>query len=252
MENRKKTFRELSGDVLAQMKRLGYSAEAIAKRTRAYNKIAGYAEANFDSQIFSEELGALYLKRVFDYPGCETTPKVRYHVTCIKKLGEYHLYGAFIRAIKINDESVWSAKDAGIIKSYIESTLKTDTSQATKRTKTYHVKLFYKFLGLRSISGIDDVTPEIISDYVKYLQGYSPVYVKHRLATLRYYFRFLYTNGHYNRDLSFYIPRMKTPVNKNVPALWSRQDIEKLLSSVDRGNPTGKRNYAALCLIVTP
>ena len=41
------------------------------------------------------------------------------------------------------------------------------------------------------------------------------------------------------------LPRVKAPARKSLPAIWTKQDVEKLLSCIDRDNPVGKRDYAA-------
>ena len=43
---------------------------------------------------------------------------------------------------------------------------------------------------------------------------------------------------------------MIAPKNVNVPALWSREELERLLKSIDRGSPAGKRDYAIILLVV--
>ena len=41
------------------------------------------------------------------------------------------------------------------------------------------------------------------------------------------------------------LPRVKAPARKSLPAIWTKQDVEKLLSCIDRDNPVGKRDYAS-------
>ena len=43
---------------------------------------------------------------------------------------------------------------------------------------------------------------------------------------------------------------MIAPKNLNVPALWSREELERLLKSIDRGSPAGKRDYAIILLVI--
>lgn len=249
MTEQKKTLQELSNAVLVEMERLGYTETTREIYRKCFNRIIKFAGTKH-IEYFSEALGAAYLKEEYDYPGCSLTNYIRHTRKCVKRLGEYQLYGAFVHAILIKNEPDWSAQDSELIKSYAESVQSSDNSEATKKLRIYHIKLFYKFLGHRGLSRVGEVTPEIISDYVKYMHNFALVYVKHRLATLKYYFRYLYSNGYCDTNLSFAVPRIKAPANANVPALWSKGDIEKLLLSVDRGNPTGKRNYAVLCLVV--
>ena len=67
-------------------------------------------------------------------------------------------------------------------------------------------------------------------------QGKSPVYTKHRLATLRFYFRFLRQNGILEYNWSFAVPKVIESKNRNVPAPWEKDDLERLLKGIGRGN----------------
>ena len=34
-----------------------------------------------------------------------------------------------------------------------------------------------------------------------------------------------------------------------IPSIWSHEDLKKLLDTIDRGNPSGKRDYAIILLV---
>lgn len=120
----------------------------------------------------------------------------------------------------------------------------------TKKLRIHHIRQFYEFLTSRKVSGIHDISAQIVSDYAASLQGESSVYTKHRLATLRFYFRFLKQKSILECDWSFVVPKVIAPKNLNVPALWSKEELERLLKSIDRGSPAGKRDYAIILLVV--
>ena len=125
-----------------------------------------------------------------------------------------------------------------------------DNSEATKKLRTNHIKRFYEFLDSKRIRSIKEISPQVISDYATSLQGYSPVFIKHLLATLRHYFRFLHKSGFLDCDWSSSVPIVIVAKNRNIPALWESSELERLLKSVDRGSPAGKRNYAIILLVV--
>jgi site-specific recombinase XerD len=80
------------------------------------------------------------------------------------------------------------------------------------------------------------------------MQGDAPRYAQDKITTLRHYLRYLYNNGHIESDFSKALPRISTPRNKNIPAIWDEADVDKLLRSVDRSSPAGKRDYAIFVL----
>lgn len=170
--------------------------------------------------------------------------RLKHLIRCVRRIGEYQLYGAVVRnrlkqEKRLND---WELGDEKIIAAYIEFVQTADNSEATKKLRLNHIRQFYEFLTARKIGGVRNISAQIISDYAASLQGDSPVYTKHRLATLRFYFRFLHQSGILECDWSFAVPKVIAPKNLNVPALWSKEDLERLLKGIDRGNPAGKRN----------
>lgn len=69
------------------------------------------------------------------------------------------------------------------------------------------------------------------------------------LSELRQFFRFLYLNGYHTEDRSLFIPRSNAlRTREHLPVFWTREDVEKVLSVIDVGNPIGKRDYAMILL----
>ena len=94
------------------------------------------------------------------------------------------------------------------------------------------------------------MTGEIISEYVCSRNGNSRNYICTLLAGLKLYFRFLYLKGYCSEELEKLMPIVRSRRNLNVPALWSEDELQQLLTSIDRSNPAGKRDYAILLLAV--
>jgi integrase len=69
------------------------------------------------------------------------------------------------------------------------------------------------------------------------------------LTTLRVFLSFLYTNGSTTSDLSLSVPSHTKYWYPAVPETWKPDDVKRMLDSIDRGNPTGKRDYAILLLV---
>ncbi|MDQ2087765.1 site-specific integrase [Herbivorax sp. ANBcel31] len=69
------------------------------------------------------------------------------------------------------------------------------------------------------------------------------------LTTLRVFLRFLYTKGLTSSDLSLSVPKHTKYWYPAVPTTWNPDNVKKMLDSIDRGNPTGKRDYAILLIV---
>lgn len=254
MEQRQ-TIGQITECVILEMERMQYSPQTISTFRVKAKQLSRYVQEKTGTNYFTEELGRRYLADTIGFPfaenHCLTSPESA-HIRCVRRIGEYQLYGAVLRnyAKKAKILGGWELGDKEIIAAYVESVQTADNSEATKKLRIHHIRQFYEFLASRKVSGIHDISAQIISDYASSLQGDSPVYTKHRLATLRFYFRFLHQSGILECDWSFAVPKVIAPKNLNVPALWSKEELERLLKSIDRGSPAGKRDYAIILLVV--
>lgn len=65
-------------------------------------------------------------------------------------------------------------------------------------------------------------------------------------ASLRSFFRYLYRFGIHSIDLSLSVPSVRKP--KVIPSIYTREEISRLLLSVDRTTAIGKRDYLIILL----
>jgi len=246
---------EITACIASEMERMGYAPSSIKSLRSSAKHLERYILSKTGQPFFSEELGAAYLEEIIGFPFSEPRPLTapeNYRVRCVRRIGEYQLHGIVSRLRFKTAPSVenWALEDTALIHAYIDAVQTADNSEATKKLRYNHIRKFYYFLSSCELPGIQGISPQIISLYVESLQGTSPVYVKHLLGTLRNYFRFAYKSGGVEQDWSQSVPSVISPKNISVPALWSQEEIECILSSIDRGNPTGKRNYAIILLVV--
>lgn len=68
------------------------------------------------------------------------------------------------------------------------------------------------------------------------------------LTSLRGFMKFLFEEKYLTIDYSQRIPRYKSIRQPKLPSTYTKEEIEKLITSVDRSTPTGKRNYVIILL----
>jgi len=66
------------------------------------------------------------------------------------------------------------------------------------------------------------------------------------LSTMRTFLRYCVDSGRTDRDYSYVIPPYKRP--QPIPSVYSEEEIRRLEAAIDRGTPTGKRDYAIVLL----
>ena len=112
-------------------------------------------------------------------------------------------------------------------------------------SRLYRLHIFFLDKGADTFNM---VTHDMINDFIKYLAPYSTTYVSENLRMLRRLCLYAYQNNYHAEDLSGCIPFVKNIRQQRLPAVFTEDEIEKILSSFDRENPMGKRNYAIFLL----
>jgi integrase/recombinase XerD len=120
-----------------------------------------------------------------------------------------------------------------------------ENSMKSLWSRLYRLHIFFLDKGADTFSM---VTRDMINDFIKYLAPYSTTYVSENLRMLRRLCLYAYQNGHHAEDLSGCIPVVKNIRQQRLPAVFTEDETEKILSSFDRENPMGKRNYAIFLL----
>ncbi len=69
------------------------------------------------------------------------------------------------------------------------------------------------------------------------------------VSALRSFLRFLFHEGHTDRDLSAAVPTIRRWRLVDVPKYLTSADVERLLVSCDRTSPVGRRDYALLLVL---
>ena len=247
------TIKEAFEGTIAVLENYRYSKTTIQNFKWDCLKFHKYALQKQGTDSLNNEICFMYLKESIDYPFDEKRPltsKEGRYIRCIRRLLEYQQYQTVFNVKKKEPVSIaaWAANDVHYVEKYIEAMQTADNSENTKIIRTSHICKFYMFLISHDVESTKNILPEHISTFIKTLEIYSLTFTKHILATLRNYFRFLYKSGFLSNDWSYLVPRVKACTNLNVPELWEKEDIEKLLNSIDRGNIAGKRDYAVILL----
>ena len=246
---------ELTEGVLAKLEELKYSEGTLNGHRCVYKHLLEYA-AEIPTDAYTEELGSEFLencssflhKREEKYAS-PLKSRGELAATAIRKLGEFQRFGTFSRrptSMKLED---WAMDDYQLMLAYDHSRAPIDplkTSMSSRLKRLRHFYLYLESIGLRSVKYI---TPEIISAYLRTEVGYSKTTIKHLHKSLRQYFRFLFNYQHLTIDYSGYVPRVQAVQNVNVPMMWTNDEVEKLLASIDLSSPVGRRNYAIFLLI---
>lgn len=68
------------------------------------------------------------------------------------------------------------------------------------------------------------------------------------LASLRGFLKYLFDNGIFDRNLTYLVPKSSYKKEARLPTTYTKEEVNHLFASVDRGNPKGKRDFTMILL----
>ena len=112
-----------------------------------------------------------------------------------------------------------------------------------------YATLFLEHCENTGLTNINDIDEMVINQFILTLTQYSKSTIKNCLGGLRAFFRYLYMENCIGKNLGDSIIPLKVKSQTRIPSVWQHDEVLKLLSVIDRGNPTGKRDYAMLLIV---
>lgn len=106
------------------------------------------------------------------------------------------------------------------------------------------------YLKENKINSSKELSIAIVTDFLKIYSSSKPKYIATILYILRNYLKFLYMKGFISNDISINLPSVRIMRNAFIPHSWRKEDVIKLLDSIDREDSKGKRDYAIILMVV--
>ena len=124
--------------------------------------------------------------------------------------------------------------------------------EATVVQYQHHLRKLENHLCHAGTPSLTDLSPAVISAFVTMAgRSHDKRSVQSLCSILKTFFRYLHQTGILKRDLS---QTVESPLRyrlAGLPRSISQEDLQRVLTAVDRRSPTGKRDYAILLLLAS-
>lgn len=131
--------------------------------------------------------------------------------------------------------------------SYLHNTKK--TSENTEQSYRRDLVKLNNYLVERGLSGYLDANESILQDYIQYLKEneFAPTTISRNIAAIKNLYHYMFQQGWMPEEVA---ERLKPPkIEKRVPEIMTKQEIEALLSQPSGKNPKEIRDKAMLELL---
>lgn len=241
--------------VLKELERLRYSGDTVTGYRRMYANLERYA-VSVGAEGFDEGLAVSFINDKFGtsieglYQARPEGVHMKNHLRCMRVLLEWDLCGCVCKRVAGDLELAELPQGLqSLLDSFNAGCRNRGLSESTVYSRNNRIKRFLLFLADAGGTDASCITDSSAHDYVLANASLNPKSVAAILTSIRCFYRHLYLEGLVGSDLVPTVPRPRRYHAPELPATWSAGDVDALLSSIDRGNPVGKRDYAMLLMV---
>jgi integrase/recombinase XerD len=248
---KKQLLVELLQDLEQELLRLGYTKESMQHYRNLWKALIQYAKQRGEKH-YSESLGLDFLKKKY-----QIIEKKFNHgllqseiqkLRIIRMIGDFQLHHSIPRCYKhkkILAKPSYYIAISNRFKTYSETK---NYSKATIDSYVRQSERFMDYLVSHGVKNCNTITLSVIHAYIKTLAGYTFKTVEHNIGSIRAFFRFLLESGEVKNDFTAKMPLVQARKQTRIPSVWTKNELKKLISVIDRGSPLGKRDYAIILL----
>lgn len=239
------TVAELTEAIMPLLKSKGYHSAYVNSMRCIFNQLEKFCEYKGESQ-FSAELGQRFLEERYGVKRGTTLRTQSKAHRAMDMLSAYQQFGIImLRRKKVRE---FPAQFIEQTQAYLDKMRKNLLRDNTVKTHTKVLHRLTEFLDGQGVHSISELAIEPLNQYIKMvLCNYSKEIVRNELGVMRRFLKFLHDRGDLPDDLSVKLPKLRissTPTH--LPSTFTPEEVERLLATVDRNSPSGKRDYAIL------
>ena len=248
----KKSIQELTVAFDRALVAAGYSESRLTNFRTVIKRLLIFGAAQ-GIECYSSSVGKKFLEKCYpvEFDGRlvhELPCTTQYAWRTITLLNDFNTHGAFFRARRLRGNLQLTTEFQNLSDEFGDDCRGKGTSEATVYMRQADLRKFFNYLHSNKIA-ISEISHKTVIGFLGTIMTLSDDAVEHHRRTVSLFLQFLFHNGYVSEDYSRNIPAKRSLRKNPLPSVWEHEDVDQLLSAVDRANPMGKRDYAILLLV---
>ena len=248
-EEKALTVSELVEKVIPYIEAKQYNKDYVKSFRQIFNRLVSYCTKH-EEICFSTELAQQFLQECYHQKTGTVEKRCSRAQRAMDLLSDYQHFGTVMVRRRLN-RSFPQGFDA-VSEGYLKQL---ELKGRKENTILCHRKFLYRltdFLDSLGIAGFKYLTSETVNQFIKLvLCNYSNDVAISYFGILKRFLQYLALSGNTEEDLSLkLIPVKRTSSSARLPATLTLEQIEQIVSTVDRESPQGKRDYAVLMIAI--
>ena len=249
---KQKTLEELVHSACHLLEELKYASRTLYKHRHTWIRFLMFSKAR-KVQYFQPDLVEEFLRSIgISYPvdNHETSSQQQEVISHMLKPSEINMHGSFSRRPELMKRALLKEPYERLLSDYVRFCIEQRRIvRRSMKTIESMAREFLSYIHTRGLKSTCQIDGRIIGDYFKAKAHLSPVSTSAVATNLRRLLRYLVMRGLADPAPLGAVPTVRCCYSsRRIPEVWPQKNIEKLLETVDRSSPMGKRNYAILLL----
>lgn len=246
------SFDKLIEEATQFMRDRGYKENSIKDFRNRWRRFARFVRERYGDDFFTVERSRAFIESEgidLDYPEGILRPTQRSTRAAMRVMTELVIHGSAWRPYRKSSLDGFASRWKVVSEDYREYLVKSIGWRVPTAERTYgRLKPFLRFLTDREIRNPENIKERHISEYLTSRSHLKQITLHTYACDISRFMSYLYLNDLHPADLSKAMPKIPRGRNAALPAIWTSEEVERLLAAVDHASPCGKRNYAVLLL----
>ena len=231
---------KLTKETLSLMEKQGYSLKKARYHRSILNQLVDFCDQRYDGK-YSAYIGEEFISHITQRDPPLSSLYFKHFEAEVRRLNHILDEKTERYAFSNLEQYKHSCFDQFTeeYKGYLRETLKSDLDV---RMRTRALAYFFSWLEVHGVDALEKIEPQDI--YSAYIDASGKDMFR---KVVRGFLRYAYAHELLKTDYSDAVPSFTRHIP--VPSVYSKEEIELLLSSVDRTTCNGKRNFAILIIL---
>jgi site-specific recombinase XerD len=244
-----KMLRVLLPDLEKELYRLGYTEATLKYYRNRWQKLLQFADER-NELYFTEQLGIDFIESRFhimeeDFSKV-LSQKNTQELLVIRMIGDFQLHNSILRRYYKHKVIIIDPYFMDVSSKFKGYCSRRDYSKVTIGHYVKQTEHFMDYLISQGVADCQNINISLVNGYIRTLAGYTYKTVEQNICSIRSFLRYLYEEGILSDDLASKTPMVQARKQARIPSVWTKEELQKLIGAIDRGNPKGKRDYAII------
>lgn len=239
-------IRELISEAKSHLTQIGYRPRTIERLDAVWRKLEDYCDLQGTSSLTAESGREFVWERYGSVLGEKDTS---HNVNrAVHLLLDFQKFGMVFKQSSMTIKG-FSEPYRELLEGFLKHLHQEGVADGSIRTWRSRLFRFEYFLENNGIAHFSQIELHHVNAYIESLAGFSSGTIGGTLKILGRLFDYALANGYHHKSFSNALPTVRRIKKYRLPTVFAADEVERILKSVDRNNPIGRRNYAILILV---